>query len=55
MTYEQLIVEVFRDHHDCMGMDSEEIEDLMEEVTVAQMEKWLKRNGYDINELYNNQ
>jgi hypothetical protein len=53
MTYEQYVLEVFRDHHDCMGMDSEEIEDLIEEASISAMEKWLSKIGYDLSEYYN--
>jgi hypothetical protein len=54
MTYEQFTIELFKDHHDCMGMSEEEIEDLVEETPITVMEKWLKRQGYELNELYNN-
>jgi hypothetical protein len=53
MTYEQYVEEVFKDHHDCMGLDSEETEFLMKESTFQQRERWLKRAGYNLVSMYN--
>ncbi|WP_156187460.1 hypothetical protein [Peribacillus loiseleuriae] len=52
MAYQEYVYEVFRDHHDCMGMDEEEISELIEETSFAQIEKWLTKSGYDLNEYY---
>ena len=43
-----IIDEMFRDHHDCVGMDEEEIEDLIDESTIKQRYDWLKKVGYDV-------
>jgi hypothetical protein len=50
MTYQQYVLEVFRDHHDCMGMDSDEIEDLIQETSFSSIERWLTKTGYDLTE-----
>lgn len=46
MTYEQWVDEVFKEHHNCMGMDQEDTQELMDESTWEQRHKWLKKNGY---------
>lgn len=52
MTYEQFVDEVFTDHHDHMGMDEDEILELIEDTTFEQRKKWLKRNGYDLSQMF---
>lgn len=43
-----IVDELFRDHHDCLGLDGEEIEDLIEESDWMDRYNWLKKNGYTI-------
>jgi hypothetical protein len=50
MTYQEYIKDTFLEHHAAMGMDIEEAEDLFNETPFQQIEKWLKRIGYDLNE-----
>lgn len=52
VTYEQYVTETFKDHHDCMGLGSDEIDDLVEETTHEQRERWLKRQGYDLDGMW---
>lgn len=52
MSYEQFVYEVFRDHHDCLGMDSEEIEDLIEDNDFSAIERFLVKAGYDLGNMY---
>lgn len=44
------IDELFTLHHLDLGLDDEEIEDLLEESTTESRFKWLKRNGYEVEE-----
>lgn len=53
MTYKQYVYDTFAEHHNCMGMDLEEINDLINETEFNQIEKWLTKAGYDLNEYYN--
>lgn len=48
----KIVDEVFKDHHDCLGLDEQEIEDLFEESTFQQRYTWLKKNGYELEEEY---
>ncbi|MBQ6447284.1 MAG: hypothetical protein IJJ10_07465 [Bacillus sp. (in: Bacteria)] len=43
-----IVDEIFKDHHDCMGLSEEEIEDLIDESDFLERYNWLKKNGYDI-------
>lgn len=54
MTFEEYVTEVFSNHHDSGGMDTEEIQDLIEESTHEQRVKWLKSIGYDLRKDYHN-
>lgn len=54
MTYEQYLLDIFRDDHDCKGMDIEEINDIIEETPFNQIEKYLINQGYSLREMYNN-
>jgi hypothetical protein len=54
MTYEQYVIDTFRDDQDCMGMDSEEITDIIQETPFKQLEKYLTKKGYNLTEMYNN-
>jgi hypothetical protein len=54
MSYEQYVLEVFADDQDCMGMDSEEITDIIQETPFNQIEKYLTKKGYNLTEMYNN-
>lgn len=46
--YEEFVDDCFAEHHACMGMDWEEIHDLIENSSFKSREKWLKREGYDL-------
>jgi hypothetical protein len=46
--YQEYVKEVFLDHHDCMGMDAEEAQDLFNESSFNRVEKWLTKIGYDL-------
>ena len=39
--------ELFVLHHLDLGLDEEEIEELMEESTWKQRSRWLEKNGYE--------
>lgn len=47
-TFEQFVDEVFKEHHNCMGMDAEEIEELIDDSTFDQRRKWLIKEGYNL-------
>lgn len=44
--YHLLVKELFIEHHNCMGMDLIEAEDLFNETEFKQIEKWLLKVGY---------
>lgn len=48
MKYQEYVIEVFRDHHDCIGVSSEEIDDMINETSFDVIEKWLQQSGYDL-------
>lgn len=50
MKNKDFIDEIFSDHHDCMGLDQEEIDELIEESTFKQRYNWLKKIGYELEE-----
>lgn len=50
--YVEYVYDVFKEHHSSMGLDAEEIQDLIEENTFDTIEKWLIRNRYDLSEYY---
>lgn len=50
MTYQEYVKDVFTEHHSAMGMDEEEIKDLLGENNFSQIERWLQKVGYDLNE-----
>jgi hypothetical protein len=52
MEYTDYVKEVFLDHHDCMGMDAEEAQDLWEENSFKRIENWLYKVGYDLKTNY---
>ncbi|MGD6876839.1 hypothetical protein [Bacillus infantis] len=52
MTYKEYVLDVFKEHHNSGGMDMGEIEDLISESSFDKIEKWLSKNGYDLNEYY---
>jgi ADP-dependent phosphofructokinase/glucokinase len=52
MTYEQYVLDVFAEHHNSMGLDEEEINDIISETPFSQLEKWLIKIGYDLQEYY---
>ena len=47
MKFDSVIDEMFFDHHDHMGLGEDEILDLIEDSTIEQRTKWIKR-FYDI-------
>jgi uncharacterized protein YcgL (UPF0745 family) len=40
--------ETFIEHHNCMGMDLEEAEDLFNDSELKQVKKWMKKSGYEV-------
>lgn len=54
MSYLEYVLDVFRDHADCIGQDMEEINDIIEESSLHVIEKWLTKIGYDLNEYHLN-
>lgn len=52
MTFEQFVDDVFIEHHNCMGLGLDEIEELIEDSTWEQRRKWLKKEGYNLREDY---
>jgi hypothetical protein len=52
MTYEQFVIDVFKEDQNCKGMDMEEIEDIITETPFKQIEKFLTKSGYDLNDMY---
>lgn len=50
MKFKDIVDEIFKDHHDCMGLDEQEIDDLIEESTWKQRYNWLKKSGYELEE-----
>jgi hypothetical protein len=54
MTYQEYVLQVFREDHDCKGMSEEEIEDIIEENSFRSIEKYLCKEGYNLHEMYEN-
>lgn len=54
MTFEQFVNDTFIEHHNCLGVDLEEAQDLLDESTLRQRIKWLELQGYDLEADYNN-
>lgn len=52
--YQCYVLEVFKEDHAAKGMDLEEIEDIIQESDFSQIERWLKRQGYELLEMYRN-
>ena len=52
MTYKEYVYNVFIDHHLDSGLDTEEIQDIIEDSNFEQIERWLIKNGYDLEEYY---
>ena len=50
MKFNRIVEEIFIDHHDCLGLDHQEIEELIEESTFQQRYNWLKKIGYELEE-----
>ncbi|ODG93750.1 hypothetical protein BED47_00855 [Gottfriedia luciferensis] len=48
MDYMKKVKMVFMDHHDNMGLSSEESEDIYNSSSFYAVEKWLIKQGYDI-------
>ncbi|GEN36587.1 hypothetical protein [Aneurinibacillus danicus] len=48
MTYWEWIDDIFIEHHNCMGMDMNEVEEIMQDSTPEQRKKWLDKPGYDV-------
>lgn len=43
--------EIFILHHLDLGLDEEEVEDILQESSWKQREKWLIKNGYSLDDL----
>ena len=54
MTYQEYVLDVFAEDQSAMGLDLEEIRDIIEENTFCRIEKWLTMKGYDLQEMYDN-
>jgi hypothetical protein len=54
MNYQEFVLDIFKEDQNCMGLDLEEIEDIIQEVTFNQIEKYLTKQGYDLKEMYEN-
>jgi hypothetical protein len=54
MNYQEYVLQVFREDHDCKGISTEEIEDIIEENSFSSIEKYLLKQGYDLKEMYEN-
>jgi hypothetical protein len=54
MTYQEYVLDVFIEDQSAMGMDTEEIQDIIQEYPFIKIEKWLIKKGYDLTEMYNN-
>jgi uncharacterized protein YcgL (UPF0745 family) len=54
MTYQEYVIDIFKEDQNCMGLDLEEIEDIIQEVTFDKIEKYLTKQGYNLNEIYKN-
>jgi hypothetical protein len=52
MTYQEYVYDVFAEDQSAMGLDNEEIKDIIQETPFSKIEKWLTRKGYDLNEMY---
>ncbi|MEM5014142.1 hypothetical protein WKH57_25875 [Niallia taxi] len=50
MPKNKFIDQMFIDHHDCMGLDQQEIDDIIEDSTFQQRYNWLKKIGYELEE-----
>jgi hypothetical protein len=50
MKKEELMKDLFLDHHINLGLDEVEANDLYNESNPLQVEKWLLKRGYDLNE-----
>lgn len=53
LNYQDYVLSTFKDHHDCMGLSNEEIEDMINETSFSSIEQWLMNVGYNLNEYYN--
>jgi hypothetical protein len=50
MKYTDYVKDVFIEHHNCMGMDLQEAEDLYNDSDFFALEKWLLKKGYNLKE-----
>lgn len=50
MKFKNIVDEIFIDHHGCLGLNQQEIDELIEESTVKQRSNWLKKIGYELEE-----
>lgn len=48
--YQVKVLDIFAEHHNCLGMDQDEIQDMIAETPFASIEKWLQVIGYDLDE-----
>jgi hypothetical protein len=54
MTYQEYVLDVFAEDQSAMGLCEDEIQDIIEENSFSSIEKFLKKKGYDLSEMYNN-
>lgn len=53
MLYKEYVNDIFVEDQDCRGVSMDEIQDMLEESTFEQREKWLLKQGYDlVNQYY---
>lgn len=53
MTYKEYVLEVFVEDQAAYGTCTEELNDIIEETPFKQIEKFLKKSGYDLQNDYN--
>jgi hypothetical protein len=53
MSYEEYVIDVFREDQSAYGLCEEEISDILEETPFKKIERWLSKR-YDIRDMYAN-
>jgi hypothetical protein len=53
LNYQEYVLDVFTEHHTCLGVSIEETDDMIKETPFVTIENWLMSSGYDLNEYYN--
>jgi hypothetical protein len=54
MDYQEYVLDVFMEDQNSMGLDLEEIQDIIEETPFTSIEKWLLNQGYELWNMYLN-